>query len=303
MIQFTRQVSIRAVFRGLFVMFLVAAVVSFFTPELTAAPKKKSAKITKTKSKSKKVKGKKGKRGRKSKRNYNPELTREQATQIIRNNSSFISELAGLEPSITSSARTMDGSLIDSVLLQEGENIAELEKEDDVPVDLDNMETLRFLLSAYTGTSGISDMTEFGVPKKVLMDKIMEWVGTPYHFGGSNANGIDCSAFVQYIFYKSGSVILPRTARDQYEIGMKIDRDELEFGDMIFFHTYSRSFASHVGIYLGDNLFAHASSRYGVTVSSLESTYYANRFIGGRRLSIHDMDQLTVGEMDNQSEQ
>jgi cell wall-associated NlpC family hydrolase len=282
---------------------MVTAVCSFFAPDLSAAPKKRSAKISKMKSKgkSKGKKGKKGKRGHKETRHYNPELTREQATEIIRNNSSFISELAGIEPK--TSGHTLDGELIDSVILQEGENIAELEREDDVPVDLDNMETVRFLLNAYTGTSGLSDLTESGIHKKVLMDKIMEWVGTPYHFGGMNSNGIDCSAFVQYIFYKSGSIILPRTARDQCEIGMRIDRGELEFGDMIFFHTYSKVFASHVGIYLGDNLFAHASSRYGVTVSSLESTYYATRFIGGRRLSIHDMDRLTVGESDNQSEQ
>ena len=125
------------------------------------------------------------------------------------------------------------------------------------------------------------------------MDAIMDWLGTPYHFGGSNNRGIDCSAFVLTIFDYSAHISLPRTAREQFTVGMKIKKSELEFGDLVFFHTYSRSFASHVGIYLGDNLFAHSSSRYGVTVSSLESTFYNKRFIGGRRLSSRDVVKLS----------
>jgi cell wall-associated NlpC family hydrolase len=71
----------------------------------------------------------------------------------------------------------------------------------------------------------------------------------------------------------------------QYEEGKTVKREDLQFGDLIFFHTLKHTYVSHVGIYLGDNLFAHASSRYGVTVSSLESTYYGSRMIGARRFS------------------
>jgi lipoprotein Spr len=82
---------------------------------------------------------------------------------------------------------------------------------------------------------------------------------------------------------------LPRTAREQALVGEKIVRKDLEFGDLVFFHTYTKKFVSHVGIYLGDDLFAHASSLLGVTISSLNSTYYNNRYVAGRRLSSKDL--------------
>jgi cell wall-associated NlpC family hydrolase len=74
---------------------------------------------------------------------------------------------------------------------------------------------------------------------------------------------------------------------------MKVNRKDLQFGDLIFFHTRRHAYVSHVGIYLGDNLFAHASSKYGVTVSSLESTYYNNRFIGAKRITARDLDKMS----------
>jgi len=95
------------------------------------------------------------------------------------------------------------------------------------------------------------------------------------------------------------SVLLPRTAREQILVGRNVKRNELDFGDLVFFHTYSRKFASHVGIYLGDNLFAHASSVMGVTISSLNSTYYNNRYIGGRRLSSKDMVNYKITNRNN----
>ena len=67
----------------------------------------------------------------------------------------------------------------------------------------------------------------------------------------------------------------------------------LQYGDLVFFHTRRGVYVGHVGIYLGDNLFAHASSRSGVTVSSLESDYYAARFLGGRRLMKDEMTQYS----------
>jgi hypothetical protein len=165
-----------------------------------------------------------------------------------------------------------------------GEDIAELEAEDDVVVDVDDFRSIWLLASG----GGESMLTSYGTDKQVIMDLIMDWIGTPYRFGGTTRRAIDCSAWVRAIFYQADSIILPRTAREQVHLGNRIPRDKLVFGDLVFFHTYSRKFASHVGIYLGDNLFAHARSRAGVTVSSLQSTYYARRFIGGRRFSESD---------------
>jgi cell wall-associated NlpC family hydrolase len=286
-------------------LLLIIAVFSLVVAEpfeLSAA--KKSAKTNKTSvTKSKKSsktsgkKSKKSKKQKKSRRSYNPEKTRAQAQEIIRANSALVSELCGLDP--LNPSLTFDGYSTDSILRMEGENIAELEMEDDIKVniDFDDMDIFRSLALSQLSDGTYADITDGGIDYQAIMDNILDWLGTPYYFGGSTNRGIDCSAFVQTIFLRCANIILPRTARDQYCVGDKINRSELKFGDLVFFHTYSRSFASHVGIYLADNLFAHASSRYGVTVSSLESTYYKTRFIGGRRLSVDDIQRLAISKV------
>lgn len=105
----------------------------------------------------------------------------------------------------------------------------------------------------------------------------------PYRFGGNGLFGIDCSAFVQRTFGAVG-IALPRSAREQFEVGTEIDKEDLSVGDLVFFRTYA-SFPSHVGIYLGNNFFIHASSKSKkVTIDSLDRPYYLSRFIGARRL-------------------
>ena len=105
----------------------------------------------------------------------------------------------------------------------------------------------------------------------------------PYTFGGSGAFGIDCSAFVQKV-YKIAGISLPRSAREQFRHGELIDKNELEKGDLVFFRTYA-SFPSHVGIYLGNNLFIHASTlSKKVTIDSMDTPYYVKRYIGAKRL-------------------
>ncbi|MBL8000139.1 MAG: C40 family peptidase, partial [Candidatus Kapabacteria bacterium] len=144
------------------------------------------------------------------------------------------------------------------------------------------------------GANEPSEKLTCGVAKSAVMDAVMDWLGTPYHFGGTSRNGIDCSAFVRAVFNQSANIVLPRTAQSQSDVGRAVARvSDLQFGDMVFFHTMSHAYVSHVGIYLGDNLFAHASSRYGVTISSLQSTYYGSRIIGARRLSVSDIESLT----------
>lgn len=111
----------------------------------------------------------------------------------------------------------------------------------------------------------------------------MQYIGTPYVFGGNSLYyGIDCSAYVQQVYAQIG-VSLPRTADYQYEVGTPISRGELLPGDAVFFTTYTYG-ASHVGIYLGDGNFIHASSSRGVTISSLNDHYYSTHYIGARRM-------------------
>lgn len=265
---------------------------------------------------------KKKKRSRtKRTRTYNKTKTKAEALAIIQS-SEEVAELAGLEVVDTTKASSayvdlnVDSISIDDIrssksdiaLLrsymdttnsegEEGENIEELEAEDDVEVNLEDFRSIWLL--AMGGSDAEEEKTVFGTSKEELMSIIMDWFGTPYKFGGNTTKSVDCSAWTQQIFHEACQIILPRTAREQIKVGHKVKHNKLEFGDLVFFHTYSRKFASHVGIYLGDNLFAHASSRKGVTVSSLESTFYSKRFIEGRRLSPRDIEHYRIASTDN----
>ncbi len=112
----------------------------------------------------------------------------------------------------------------------------------------------------------------------------------PYRFGGTSLTGIDCSGYVQKVFGFL-NLPLPRTAREQFAKGEKIEKDELTTGDLVFFKTYAR-FPSHVGIYLGDNKFIHASSGdHKVKIDSLDAPYFLRRYIGARRLVADQKDE------------
>ena len=114
-----------------------------------------------------------------------------------------------------------------------------------------------------------------------IMDEIEGWIGTPYLYGGENRSGIDCSAFTQTI-YRSVNIDIPRTASQQAAAAQPVSPGELKFGDLIFFNT-SGSGISHVGIYIGNGFFAHASSSRGVVLESLSKDYYAERIVSAGR--------------------
>jgi len=102
------------------------------------------------------------------------------------------------------------------------------------------------------------------------------FIGAPYRFGGSSLKGIDCSSFVQKI-YKIFDITLPRNAAQQSKVGISVSREKLTEGDLVFFHT-KRSLG-HVGIYIGNNEFVHASSKgKTIRVDSLDTPYYQKRF-------------------------
>lgn len=116
-----------------------------------------------------------------------------------------------------------------------------------------------------------------------MMREISKYMGVPYLHGGASMKGIDCSAYTMAVYEKSVGKKLPRSAEAQYAIGTPVPFQDLKFGDLIFFNTTGEQ-ASHVGIYLGDDLFAHASVSLGVTISSLQSSYYEKRYEGARRI-------------------
>lgn len=115
-----------------------------------------------------------------------------------------------------------------------------------------------------------------------LLQFMNEWYGTRYKFGGSTHAGIDCSAFSGALLLNVFGIALPRIAKDQYKACERIKKDALQEGDLVFFHT-TRKGISHVGVYLRNNKFIHASLNYGVVISSLDDPYYSRTFVGAGR--------------------
>ena len=121
---------------------------------------------------------------------------------------------------------------------------------------------------------------------KLLVRVAMGFLGAPYRLGGSSVKGLDCSGFVKKI-YQFFNIDLPRTAFEQSHLGLDVARDELLEGDL-FFNT--RRKLGHVGIYIGNNEFVHASSRKrGVRIDNLNTPYFDKRFVKAVRLKGSDV--------------
>ena len=118
--------------------------------------------------------------------------------------------------------------------------------------------------------------------KQVLYSQYKDWQGVRYQPGGLSRDGIDCSGFVHVTFKSKLGLNLPRTSVMQARMGDEVRKDELKVGDLIFFRTGKIS--SHVGIYLEKNKFLHASQKKGVTISSLDNTYWKSSYWKSVRL-------------------
>ncbi|HSC35947.1 MAG TPA: LysM peptidoglycan-binding domain-containing protein [Thermodesulfobacteriota bacterium] len=132
--------------------------------------------------------------------------------------------------------------------------------------------------------------------KESIIQVAKKYLGAPYKFGGNDlATGIDCSGYVKKIFSRF-NVYLPRTARDiYYSSGFKVSKKKLDTGDLVFFTTYAK-YPSHVGIYIGNDEFIHASSASRkVTIDSINKQYYKKRYIGAKRVQLSGLfyDELS----------
>lgn len=165
-------------------------------------------------------------------------------------------------------------------------------EEEDVPEELDPSDLpenttsyeLSEILKKIKSENLNNDNAEVSELEEFLME-IVKYYKTPYKFGGNSLKGIDCSGFTKSIYKNVLEIDISRSAREQYREGEVIDdKSKLEFGDLVFFNTRRRVRPGHVGIYLWDNLFVHASTKHGVIITSLDEEYYSKRYMGARRI-------------------
>lgn len=124
-----------------------------------------------------------------------------------------------------------------------------------------------------------------GNENPLLVREVASWMGTPYRYGGSTRSGSDCSGFVWSVYREVYNHQLPRTTGAMLTETRRIRKSGLREGDLVFFRMKGRK-VSHVGIYLGNGHFAHASTSRGVIVNELNESYYLRRFARGGRVRL-----------------
>lgn len=138
--------------------------------------------------------------------------------------------------------------------------------------------SLTIVLTVGAGSTFAASNT---APSK-LVSVVNSVKGTPYKMGGISTVGFDCSGFTKYVFKKFG-VNISRSSAAQYKMGTAVSKSNLKEGDLVFFNTFGKG-VSHVGIYVGNGKFAHASSSKGIVVDKLNSSYYKKRYVGAKRV-------------------
>ncbi|MEN9549218.1 MAG: hypothetical protein RIR12_1809 [Bacteroidota bacterium] len=126
------------------------------------------------------------------------------------------------------------------------------------------------------------------LPSKSLLETVDQWYGVKYRTGGNTKSGVDCSGFTCAVYASLYGYALPRVSKEQYRISRKLSIPELQEGDLVFFSMHGRG-VSHVGVYLGNNKFIHASVSRGVMVNDLSETYYRVRYYGAGRIEDKQM--------------
>ncbi|MEO8795693.1 MAG: NlpC/P60 family protein [Daejeonella sp.] len=116
-----------------------------------------------------------------------------------------------------------------------------------------------------------------------LYQFVYDWIGTPYRLGGGSKKGIDCSGFAYQLYNKVFNTVIGSNSRNIFSMVNPVSKDDLKEGDLVFFKIGSRSI-THMGVYMGNNKFAHASSSKGVMISDLDEAYWRRYYYKGGRL-------------------
>jgi cell wall-associated NlpC family hydrolase len=141
----------------------------------------------------------------------------------------------------------------------------------------------RFSTSNSDKLKKIEKEQNYSDESSVLSTFIQQWMYTPYKYGGMSKAGVDCSGFSSIAMREVFGISIPRTAEDQYNAGEKVRDGWQKVGDLVFFKNVRGHGIDHVGIFLGSNRFAHASTNNGVIISDLDEDYYQKRYVGSRR--------------------
>jgi len=119
--------------------------------------------------------------------------------------------------------------------------------------------------------------------QKNLRKEVNLWLGTPYRYGGNTQKGVDCSGFVNAVYLSVYHIQLPRSSKEIYARCKKISLRDLQEGDLVFF-DYEGKGVSHVGLYLSDGQYVHASTSKGVVISALDNAFSKKKFVGAGRI-------------------
>ncbi|HRE41152.1 MAG TPA: C40 family peptidase [Ignavibacteria bacterium] len=149
-----------------------------------------------------------------------------------------------------------------------------------VKIDKVNLESISSSLSRFVPSYNEKSTME----RDEVMYKVIEYLNTPYLWGGTSKRGIDCSAFCQAVMYQALGISIPRTSLEQSNVGIDVAPEDLKFGDLVFFDTMNKGRVSHVGIYLEDGYFIHSGSKTGVIVASLTSDFYSRTYLKAKRV-------------------
>jgi peptidoglycan endopeptidase LytE len=177
-------------------------------------------------------------------------------------------------------------SVSETVVYTKNEFITEHEEEEDEGIEIASEEARAGIERQKKGNESLLGNWSSPDEQQLLVKAATGFLGAPYRLGGFSMKGLDCSGLVKKI-YQTFNIDLPRTAFEQSHVGLRVARSKLTEGDLLFFNT-RRAFG-HVGIYIGNNQFVHASSRNrGVRIDDLNTPYYNKRFVRANRLKGND---------------